>query len=91
MSSLRSHRSRSVDGRESEDITKFIGSYMVLSLFNVVDTLRPAIKELPAPSKPVIPKLRLNNSTNGRKGKDSYYGFGFHSGSTSPEYVVKSL
>src|SRR5688572_19744556 len=33
-----------------------VGIYSVCACFNVVDALRPAINEQPAPSKPVIPK-----------------------------------
>ena len=51
---LGGHRYRSVGETEVEDFA-CVGIYRVCACFNVVDALRPAIKELPAPSKPVIP------------------------------------
>jgi hypothetical protein len=46
----------SVGETEVEDFA-CVGIYRVCACFYVVDALRPAIKEQPAPSKPVIPIL----------------------------------
>ena len=52
---LGSHRRRSSVSETEVEEFACVGIYSVCACFNVVDALRPAVKEQPAPSKPIIP------------------------------------
>lgn len=58
---LGSQSSRSGLGEAEVEEFACVGIYRVCAYFYVVDALRPAVKRLPAPSKPYIPNCNSSN------------------------------